>query len=567
MVMLFLIFKKYDNIHCIYNDAQTFNNIQTKWWPLINQLSHFQNPFKIIIIGNKQDLTLSNGIKSDSDYESLVKNNLNDDQFECVYIQTSLTSNNETQEIQQLFHQTLQKIYNEKKQTQRLSPMAIPTPRSTNDTNLGSNITGLGTNEQYNVLLLDRARSNSKSYIDYRLEKKDNIIMDIVHRITNNTPRSTPKVSIADDDKELHIDDVSNLMNDNHNLYKNAPQRNEEWFYSLSNLVLSYRINLMKGIKLWVKLLFYPITTIYNTMIFVQYNKTNVSLQEKRQIRVEYLSADFDIFDIKHRIYFDILSPLIHCDLVCNDIFNMEQTCDSDNFMRQSPRQIFVRFVVIANGLLLYALMWFNLVWFCLHFEETKTKIHYLEVIGGGILFLILITIVSVWVAVEYKFKKLDKFKIGECLLCFSYNDDDDDVGNSNHRINISNFLDIIKKQIEVESDYKLNCILLNIVIFIISFIYSLLPSLMRCFFFDSLIIPTHLFGTWFIGILTNIFFSFIFIKISVITISKSCDDILHLMTAITDIISTNRAEYANSGQHLPFLSMAESINITSWTN
>ena len=552
------------------NDESTFENVQNKWCPLIDDYSEQFNIMKIMI-GNKIDLAKTQS----NNYQSLIDDLDND----YKYFQVSCKDNDDntnSNQIDEIFKSVLLEIYDNHKTN--IMNTCLLTPRR-------AEYSTSNNNNPDTILSLDRTASNSKSYIDYKLEKKENKILDGIHSFvdkitTPRSPRSTTSnikhVSIDNDDdmddgiQQLRIGGIASVENNDISLFENLPQTQQQGLYSLNGLKIKNNISIIKFIKIFLMLFFYPITMIYQLLIFLKYNGPNQKRREMKEIINVYLPTNFDIFNGRHRIFYDILDPMIRNIQFDINLFHLDLSLDANDFMKQTPKQIFNRFVITANGILLYILMTFNFIWFCVHSQHKTTKsLHFIECIGSFILFLLLIIIISIWVSFcDYKIKQIDKFIIGLYPLYFK----NEHTNQTSKKVTICKFLKVISNQIENgklnESNYYfLNKIKMNMFCFVLSIIYSLLPSFTRYIEGKNGFIPSYVIGTWFIGFITNTVLSFIYIKIILMTIKNSFDNILNLMISITSIISINRDEFCHSGHILPFLDLINSkINIISWT-
>eukprot|EP01084_Bolivina_argentea_P268014 455118_1 len=319
--------------------------------------------------------------------------------------------------------------------------------------------------------------------------------------------------------------------------------------YSFQDLKGERNLNWKIFVKTLLMFSFFPLTIIYQNVVFLGYTKFGFYRS--------LMPSQTDRYYIQTRIFTDFLSIVLNPD---QNAFNLNDRNKSED-IEPTPAEIALRIILVLLSIVIYIFMWVAMIWY-VSVGQNGTYLSSSECIGPFVIFIVLMVSISLWIAYEGKISthSIDFNAILIYPLKFSSKYDNTDEGHEKYNsTNISHFLDTIKDQPLQRKIDKL--ISVSSVVF--ALVYGLLASFCRLIANKSFV-PDHV-TIWVFSILNNIILSYIVLRLCYVTTMAAFGDVLAYSQAITHILRPYKTMFINSIYYLPYLNTSDGMNLLSW--
>jgi len=343
----------------------------------------------------------------------------------------------------------------------------------------------------------------------------------------------------------------------------------EQGVYSLNEFQSSTRISCKTFSLMFVKVLFFPFTMLYQLLLFHHNNDDKLIHIALRS----HLPPDFDVYDAKMRIFYDLQDAFLRRNYFDENVQSTDILFDSTDFLKQSTKQIVVRFACICVGLLLFVLMILNLIWFGLHHHEAT--LHAMECMGAVYLWLLYAFALSLWVCVDCRVNSIDKRQLGRTRLLVHQNKYDTEAVTNTSASRLLRYIDDKRAREHDASSSVYRGACMEIVCLSLALCYALLPSFARTSF--AAFIPSDSVGVgiWLISFLTNYVASLLLVRLCLISLPRTFERIAYLNSSLTCLVSMSHQNEAHTfaplnwhamhAVYLPFLNVMTPTNIASF--
>ena len=302
----------------------------------------------------------------------------------------------------------------------------------------------------------------------------------------------------------------------------------KNYFYSFYNLKIDRDLEWSKLFELLLLYLLLPVLIIHQFRFFIEYNYRNKSKKYRK-----LLPKNFNLWDVKSRMLIDIFDPIFGN---VNDIVSIDKY-GLKSFAKQNLHQMTLRYFLTIYTIFIYGTM---IVIFFI--GETKNNLTFIESRSPLLIFLFLISSMSLWMAFSTDRSNLPATSvIGLFPLYFNQIDTnidkiiwDKDYTATNiiqFRVMIDNYRS--RKKIKFHKRLMVRSFPI-----IFSIIYSLLPSFVRLETENlTSMIPNNCDPmVWFLCILCNFTFIYVCIGLCVFTTKESFEQLLDYMEYFTII-------------------------------